>query len=224
VPKRTRYELAREAGRAALQDAVLQAAGELVAVEGASALTMRRLADHVGASTTVLYTLFDGKNGIVDAMVRSGHVTLRDRLEAIPAARTPMKRLAATARAYREVALEDPVRYQLMFGNAIPGYQPSESARATARSSFDVLKAAVRDCVDAGALARKTDAQFAAEILIAAAHGAVSLELAGYFDDGTRAEERFVALTSAAVQPMLAAGKKPGRARKAATKRSRSRE
>ncbi|HEX6652306.1 MAG TPA: TetR/AcrR family transcriptional regulator [Thermoleophilaceae bacterium] len=211
MPRRTRYEVAREAGREALRSAVLQAAAELVALEGPSALTMRRLADHIGASTTVLYNLFDGKNGIIDAMVRSGHVVLRERLAAIPGDDGPAERLAASARVYREVALEDPARYQLMFGNALPGYQPSESARTAARSSFDALKALVQDGIEAGILKRGTDPDFAAELLTSAAHGAVSLELSGHFDDATRAEERFAALTSAALQPLLAPPRKKKR-------------
>jgi AcrR family transcriptional regulator len=204
MPRRTRYEVAREAGREALRDAILEAAAELVALEGASALTMRKLADHIGASTTVLYTLFDGKNGIVDAMVRSGHIILRERLEAIPASRAPMKRLAATAVVYREVALEDPARYQLMFGNALPGYQPSETTRTAVKESFDALATAIQQCIDAGALRPTTDARFAAELLIAAAHGAVSLELSGHFDEATRADERFSAVTAAVVEPFRA--------------------
>src|SRR3954453_13701890 len=80
----SRYERARDVGREALRDAVLQTAGDLLALEGPGALTMRKIADHLGASTTVLYTVFDGKNGIIDAMVHQGHELLRDGVESIP--------------------------------------------------------------------------------------------------------------------------------------------
>jgi Tetracyclin repressor-like, C-terminal domain len=98
----------------------------------------------------------------------------------------------------------NPARYGLMFGNAIPGHQPSQTAQSAARASFDALEAIVRECVDAGVLAPRTDPTFVAEILIAAAHGAVSLELAGHFDDADRADDRFAVLTSAALRPFLA--------------------
>lgn len=210
----TPYQRARDAGRQALADAVLHAAGELLMREGASALTMRRIADHIGSSTTVLYSLFDGKNGIVDAMVRVGHETLRARLLDIPASDDAMGRLAETGRVYRSVALEDPARYQLMFGNAIPGYQPSEAARQARMASFGALVSAVQDVIAAGGFAKSVDPEFAAEVLIASAHGAVSLELSGHFDDGERADKRFAAVTAASVQPFLLGAASRGPARK----------
>ena len=202
--RETPYQRARDAGRQALREAVLQTAGDVLAREGAGALTMRRIADQIGSSTTVLYALFDGKSGIIDAMVLEGHELLRQRLEAIPRTGAPFERLAATGVAYREAALGDPARYQLMFGSAIPGYQRGEAAREAARSSFHVLVEAVRDCIDAGVFKSSTDPRFAAEILIAAAHGAVSLELSGHFDDPEQADERFSVLTGASVLPFLA--------------------
>jgi len=220
----TPYQRARDAGRQALADAVLHAAGELLMREGAGALTMRGLADHIGSSTTVLYSLFDGKNGIIDAMVRVGHETLRSRLLDIPASDDAMARLAETSRVYRVLALEDPARYQLMFGNAIPGYQPSEAARQAARGSFDALVSAVGDAIDEGALARTLDREFVAEVLIASAHGAVSLELSGHFDDGERADERFAAVTAASIQPFLSgrATQSPARTPRSARARRRA--
>jgi AcrR family transcriptional regulator len=210
APKRSRhgaetpYQRARDAGRQALSETVLHAAGELLAVEGPGALTMRRIAEHIGASTTVLYSLFDGKNGIIDAMARRGHETLRARILAIPESDDAFSRLAATGRIYRAVALEDPARYQLMFGNAIPGYQPSAAARQAAKDSFGALADVVREAMEAGVLAKGSDPEFVSEVLIAAAHGAVSLELSGHFDDDRRADDRFAAVTAASVQPYLA--------------------
>jgi AcrR family transcriptional regulator len=202
--RETPYQQARDAGRTALRQAVLEAAGRLLSAEGPASLTMRRIAEQIGASTTVLYGIFDDKNAIIDAMVTEGHKALRARLDAIPDTLTPVEHLAATGRGYREAALADPARYQLMFGSTIPGYERSATARAAAQESFDPLLAAVRGCIDAGIISRSADARFVAEILVAAAHGAVSLELTGHFDDPARADERFAVLTAAALRPFLA--------------------
>jgi len=202
-----------------LREAVLQTAGDVLAREGAGALTMRRIADQIGSSTTVLYALFDGKNGIVDAMVREGHHLLLERLEAVPRSGDALGRLAAMGDAYRRAALRDPARYQLMFGNPIPGYLPSEAAREAARSSFGALVAGVVDCIEAGVFEKSTEPRFAAEILVAAAHGAVSLELAGHFDSPEQSDQRFAVLSAASVRPFLV-GEQQLRAQRRARSRS----
>jgi AcrR family transcriptional regulator len=203
MPRRTPYQLARDAGRQALRDAVLKAASELLAAEGAGALTMRRIAEDIGSSTTVLYTIFDSKNGILDAMAQAGHEALRASLEAIPGELPPFERLAETARVYRRFALHDPARYQFLLGSAIPGYRRSPSALAAVRSSFDALADVVRECQRARIITRSADAAFVSEILIAAAHGAISLELSEHFEDPARADERFLVLTTASCAPFL---------------------
>jgi AcrR family transcriptional regulator len=206
--KATPYQRARDAGRQALAETVLRAAGELLMLDGAGGLTMRKIADHIGASTTVLYSVFDSKNAIIDAMVQAGHDGLRSRLLSLPDS-DPMRRLAAAAHAYRHAALEDSGRYGLMFGNSLPSYQPSEAARQAAAASFDTLASFVAEAMKAGALTPSADPAFVAEVLIASAHGAVSLELSGHFDDGERADERFAAVTAASITPFLA--KRPER-------------
>lgn len=197
----TPYQQARVAGRQALREAVLGCAGRILATEGPASLTMRRMAEEIGASTTVIYGIFEDKNEIIDAIVTAGHKALRAQLDAIPESVEPLERLASTGRVYREVGLSDPARYQLMFGSTIPGYEPSAAARVAARESFDSLAGAVRACIDAGVIKRSADPQFVAEVLIAAAHGAVSLEITGHFEDPSRADERFALLLAGALSP-----------------------
>ena len=45
---------------------------------------MRRLAAALGCTTTVLYTMFSSKQGLIDAMYREGFDRLTARLRAIP--------------------------------------------------------------------------------------------------------------------------------------------
>ena len=201
--RQTPYQRARDAGRAALRDAVLKTAGELLAEHGPEALTMRRIATRIGSSTTVLYSVFDGKFGIIDAMVAEGHQALLARLDRIPDDLEPLERLAASGHAYREAGLADPARYQLMFGSTIAGYERRGQALEAAQASFDALAAIVQECIDAGVIKELADPGFVAEILIAAAHGAVSLEIAGHFDDPDRADERFAVLSAASLEPFL---------------------
>lgn len=183
-----------------LRQASLDAAARLLTTAGPQALTMRRIATELGASTTVLYSVFGGKEGIADALYREGFERLRRRLEDArdQAGTDPAARLAAVGNAYRESALTDRAFYAVMFTNGVPGYVPPPDSVAAGQRSLGVLVDAVADGMAAGVL-RTGDPAAAARVLHAAAHGAVSLELSGHFPDAAAAERCFRALTRAAV-------------------------
>jgi AcrR family transcriptional regulator len=195
----SRYERARAAGREALRATVLDTAGEILARDGPAGLTMRRLASALGCTTTVLYTMFSSKQGLIDAMYREGFDRLTARTRAIPADAPPGERLRLSALAYRQNALSSPQLYQLTFGAAAPGHTPGPDAIAAAETSLEALVEIVKTCIDAGIL-RREEPRFIAQVLTAAAHGAVSLELSHYFWSHAEAEQRYTTLTTAAVQ------------------------
>jgi AcrR family transcriptional regulator len=198
----TPYAEAQRQGQEALRRALLDAASGLLLEEGPGALTMRRVAGAVGCSTTVLYTQFGGKEGLADALYREGFERLRRRLEAADGGLDPRARLGALAEAYRGNALAERGYYGVMFQQAIPGFQPSPASLAVAGASLEVLATVVLDAMEAGLL-RPGDPRAVAEVLWAAVHGAVSLELAGHFPDPEVATDRFRTLASAAVLPFL---------------------
>jgi AcrR family transcriptional regulator len=195
----TPYERARAAGRDALRATVIEAAGQILAKDGPRGLTMRRLASALGCTTTVLYTMFGGKPGLIDAMYREGFDRLTVRMRAIPADEAPAERLRMSALAYRENALSSPQLYQLTFGAAAPEHTPGPEATAAAEASLQPLIEIVQACIDEG-LFRREDPRFIAQVLTAAAHGAVSLELSHYFWTRTEAEDRYRTLTAAAAR------------------------
>jgi AcrR family transcriptional regulator len=202
APGPTPYERAQRQGQEALRRALLDAASGLLLEEGPGALTMRRVAGAVGCSTTVLYTMFGGKEGLADALYREGFERLRRRLEAVDGASGPQARLGALAHAYRDSALAERGYYGVMFQQAVPGFRPSPGSLAVAGASLEVLTRAVGAAMAAGVL-RPGDPRAVAEVLWAAVHGAVSLELAGHFPDPGVALDRFQTLASAAILPFL---------------------
>ena len=74
-----------------------------------------------------------------------------------------------------------------MFEKAIPGFEPSERARTLARAALNILDRVIADCISAGYLV-PTQPRKIADALWAAAQGAISLERAGYFRDGSTYE------------------------------------
>ena len=189
------YGQAYAAGPPAVRRLVLDAASRLLEAEGPEALTMRRIAGQVGCSTSVLYTMFGGKAGLAEGLWREGFERLRGAMERVEDP-DPLGRLAALGRAYRENALANRAYYAIMFQRPIPGFQPSAAAYAESLRPLQLLVEAAADCVRAGVF-RPVDPTRIAGVLWAAAHGAVSLELAGY-EGAVDAEARYQELMAAA--------------------------
>ena len=139
--------------------------------------------------------LFGGKAGVAEGLWREGFERLRQALEQAEGD-DPLGRLAALGRAYRANALANRPYYAVMFQRPIPGFQPSVQAYADSLRPLKILVDAVAECIDAGVF-RDADPTHVAGVLWAAAHGAVSLELAGY-EGAVDAESRFQDLLSAA--------------------------
>jgi AcrR family transcriptional regulator len=142
--------------------------------------------------------MFASKAGLIDAMYCEGFDRLTERMREIPPDAEPAERLQRSALVYRESALASPQLYQLTFGAVAPEHEPGPEARAAAETAFGTLIEIVGACVEAGVL-RHEDPRFIAEILTAAAHGAVSLELTDYFWTSHDAERRYLTLTGAAL-------------------------
>jgi len=174
----TAYARAYAAGRDAQRRVLLDAASRLLEAEGPDALTMRRIATSVGCSTSVLYSMFGGKSGVAEALWCEGFERLYRALAAVEGDE-PLRRLAALGQTYRACALANRSYYGVMFSRPIPGFEPSPEALEVSLRPLHLLADAVATCVDAGVFGR-VDPTHAARVLWAAAHGAVSLELAGY--------------------------------------------
>jgi len=159
---------------------ILQAAREIIAAEGAGALSIRGIARRIGYSAPALYEYFDGKEAIAEALFVSGFAQLRATMEHVEATvPDPVSRLAGMARAYRQFALTHPQEYGLMFSRPIPEFRPGDALLVTAAMpAFAPLQRAVAAGLDAG-LFRPMDARVAATTAWAMMHGLVSLELAG---------------------------------------------
>ncbi|MER8100188.1 TetR/AcrR family transcriptional regulator [Kitasatospora sp. NPDC094016] len=191
----TPYQEAQRAGQDAVRAVILDSAITLLVSEGPAALTVRRIATEIGSSTKVLYTMFGGKEGLVDALYREGFARLRRAQEQVPCGGDPLAYLTELGLVYRERALAEPAYYRVMFEQPVPEFRPSAEALAVAETAFGASVAAVEACMAAGIL-RPGDAYELSKLFWAASHGAVSLELAGHFP-AAEAGRRYDALMAA---------------------------
>lgn len=159
---------------------LLDAAAAVLADEGPSALTARRLTREVGASTMAVYTHFGSMPALVREVVADGFALLHDRVGLVPVTPDPLHDLTAMAAAYREHAREHPQLYAVMFGSAsLGGYRLTEEEKEVGLAAFGQIVAGVARAMDAGALRRDDPAAVAGQ-LWTAMHGYLMLEQAGF--------------------------------------------
>lgn len=162
---------------------MVEAAAELLAAEGPPALSTRRLAAMVGASTSAVYTHFGGMDGLVRAVVHEGFSRLHDRLALVAPTEDPVTDLILLAHAYRATAQQHPHLYAVMYGTAaVDGFSPNDDDRQLARYTLSCLVSAVRRAMAARRL-RHADPHLVARQLWITLHGLVTLELGRYLAD-----------------------------------------
>lgn len=122
------------ARRADRRDEILDAAWELAREEGLAGLSLRTLAARVGMRAPSLYSYFGSKDAIYDGMFVRGYEDFRAVLAELPDPDEAGAHalLAASAERFVTFANEDPVRFQLLFQSAVPGWHPSDDAYAVA--------------------------------------------------------------------------------------------
>src|SRR5438067_13369289 len=111
LPTRNRRTERREATKAE----ILEAAWELVRANGLAALSLRDLARTVGMQPPSLYSYFESKNAIYDAMYAQGAQQFVDEQKAsMPTPGDPLEALKAVVRFFVEFCAADFARYQLL--------------------------------------------------------------------------------------------------------------
>ncbi|MDJ0789428.1 MAG: TetR/AcrR family transcriptional regulator [Myxococcota bacterium] len=163
-----------------VRDRVLAAASDLLRREGPHALANRRVAAEAGCTTMAIYSRFGGKQGLVDALYREGLDVLAAAQADAAEPGDPRKALLRLTHAYRRTALAHPGHYAVLFGDPIPGFQPSDESRVQAIAAFGRLEAAVGRCLaESDGEVDPDRVRARAFQIFAACHGLVSIELAG---------------------------------------------
>ncbi|KKW91581.1 TetR/AcrR family transcriptional regulator [Sphingobium chungbukense] len=166
------------AARAAMETdaraSLLAAAAVVLSEEGPSALTVRRVAETVNASTKMIYTHFGGKDGLFNALYLHSFAGLTGAFQAHGEVQDPFLRLDKLISAYRAFALSEAALYNVMFGDLGRAWEAPIESRRQAWTSFATLRDTVRLCLVPD---RAGEASRISYLLWAAMHGVVSLEL-----------------------------------------------
>jgi AcrR family transcriptional regulator len=185
---------------------VLRAAARVLAEDGPTALTTRRVANDVGVSTSSVYTYFGSMEELRQEVRRSGFADLEGRAERRPASDDPVADLARLSDVYFSFGLTEPHVYRAMFvDRPVPG-------DANGKETFERLVAEVTRCVRAGRFVTEGGGEtlvlmWAAQ-LWSTRHGMVTLALTGTVPPD---QARFV-LTDMLVRLCIGYGDDPHRA------------
>ena len=125
--------------RSATQAEILEAAWGLCAANGLASLSLRDLARQIGLKAPSLYSYFESKNAIYDAMFAQGCQQLLDERPAhIPS--DLLDGVRAIMRYFVGFCVADPVRYQLLFQRTIPGFVPSAETFAISQNAMRLTR------------------------------------------------------------------------------------
>src|SRR2546421_11324175 len=97
-----------------LRPALIEAAARLIATEGSSGLTLRRVADAVGTSTMAIYTHFGGMPELRHAVRREGFSRLAAQMSLAEQSGDTVADLCILGLAYYRNATANPDLYRVM--------------------------------------------------------------------------------------------------------------
>lgn len=108
--------------------------------EGLSGLSLRDLARRAGITTPTVYSYFDSKSAIYDAMFGRAAEEFATRMTEPFESGDPQAVLVSGVRRFVDFCTEDVARYQLLFQRVVPGFEPSPASYAHAVRALEATR------------------------------------------------------------------------------------
>lgn len=153
---------------------ILDAASALFLEGGAAALSVRAISKRAGLSTIGIYSHFNGKQGILDALYIEGFDYVSDTVKDLDAPGDQQLAIVTATERYLDMADQHRAHYKLIFGEGDSSYTPSDEAKLAGRSAFSLLVKRAASLLPDQADQKKQQ-EFALSIW-ALIHGFVSLQ------------------------------------------------
>ena len=176
---------------------MLQVAVAMLASNGVSGLTTRKIAEEADTSLPAVYELFGDKAGLVRELFFEGFRLLRRRFDTLDETGDPRADLVRVTATLREFVRENPVLAQVMFARPFADFDPGPSGLEAGSAVRLFIVGRVRRCIDAGVLTG--DPTDIAHVVVALTQGLVATEIAGWLGTSAASVERRWALAIRAV-------------------------
>ena len=166
-----------------MKNRLLDAAAQLLAEQGISSLTTRKISAAAGTTTMSVYTRFGSIENLVNELVLSGFSRLEEELLRVQDSDDALLHLVGLTAAYFRNARQHPALYRIMFGTiALGEFRPiKRETLSTGRYTLELVVQAIQRLIDEGSIQPGNAFHLANEWWVLA-HGYVLLELSGYFE------------------------------------------
>jgi AcrR family transcriptional regulator len=147
--------------------ALVAAAERLVAEGGPDALSVRAVANAAGTTTRAVYSVFESREGLVDALAEQAFRYLGRGLDELPETDDPAEDLVvAGVEMYRRFVTEHPSLFRIAFQRIVPEFDLSPELAEERRRVWAQLEAKVARLRDAGLLDDRSITEATAEFNI----------------------------------------------------------
>jgi AcrR family transcriptional regulator len=163
-----------------LKNALIQAGVEILAEDGVSGLSLRKVALKAGVSHSAPYAHFVDKQALIAAISTEGFRQLYERVSGVTEKykSQPAKQLIEVAWAYVQFAMDDPDRFKVMFSAVLEKEKEYPEFVTESQRNFQLVKMIVEANQASGAL-RSGPSELAALSAWGIVHGFVMLLLEG---------------------------------------------
>lgn len=171
-----------------LRERILETAVDLIATEGVSGFTTRRIVEEASTSIPAMYELFGDKSGLVREIFFEGFRLLRSRFDSLEQSKDPRVDLVSLVQAFRCFYMENPILARVMFSRPFPDFDPGPAEAEAGRSVREHIVRKVQRAIEARAI--DGDPTDISHVILALAQGMAAVEVAGWLGTSSASVER----------------------------------
>lgn len=158
-----------------LKNALINAGVEILAKEGISGLSLRKVAKKTGVSHSAPYAHFSDKQALIAAISTEGHTHIYEKItQIIDQYQDPVQQLVETACTYLNFGLDEPDLFRITFSGVVEQEREYPALVEMTQKNFSLIKDIVVRCRDVGIFKEESE-ELLAQSLWGAVHGMVSL-------------------------------------------------
>jgi AcrR family transcriptional regulator len=169
----------RRRNREEIIEDILHIARSMMQADGAASLSFNAIARQLGIKPPSLYTYFESKHAIYDALFQRGWRLFIEQSEThFAQGGTARDKLIRLFEMYLRFAQENPDYYQIMFQRPVPNFVPSDESLALSFSALAKFTEQLQAILQSEGIDPGIPYEEARDIIIALNHGLTELHLA----------------------------------------------